>query len=375
MKKQISKNVMLLSIGLIAFLKPSTAVHSQTGGGYICGQWNDNGPGRFGGWWFTPYGTKNEDWWGRTFMMSNPFGNLKDGQYMKIWTPTFMTESAKEALSYDPSLQVLVSIGSYDLVSNCLTPITPTPTPDRNTRQIWFSVKGGMVHSVIIRGINQNNVLKTYPLRTWNTGTPVVQIKGWWWKDYVAIDFTYKTTKTEKGRCVIDSLKMSTNADYTMIQYDPVRRTCSGDAGSAASIQELDALAYAILHKDNLGIFEDIISKYGAYSCGFKFLRALASRDLKIILDKPDPLLCPQQVLDYLIDLAPKYNKQVSTSTSSLQPYFTAQESMVCREGPSILYPKPWQLNPDEKVPVLGKWHEDSSWILVDINSSKTRTI
>ena len=146
-------------------------------------------------------------------MMSNPFEDLKPGQYMKIWNPTFMTADAKEALSYDPELQVLVEIGSYELVSSCSATSRPTATPAKSeSRQIWFSVKGKMVHSITIRGTNQKNQLKTYS-RTWNTGTPVVQTKGWWWKDFVAIDFTFKTTRIEKGRCVIDNLKITANSD------------------------------------------------------------------------------------------------------------------------------------------------------------------
>ncbi|HET9908842.1 MAG TPA: serine/threonine-protein kinase [Anaerolineales bacterium] len=57
-------------------------------------------------------------------------------------------------------------------------------------------------------------------------------------------------------------------------------------------------------------------------------------------------------------------------------PYFTASTNMLCREGPGTEYVDRWQLNAGEVVQVLAQWHQDSNWLLVDINvaSSVTRT-
>ena len=59
-----------------------------------------------------------------------------------------------------------------------------------------------------------------------------------------------------------------------------------------------------------------------------------------------------------------------------LIPYFTASSNMLCREGPGTEYVDRWQLNAGEVVQVLAQWHQDSNWLLVDINvaSSVTRT-
>lgn len=60
--------------------------------------------------------------------------------------------------------------------------------------------------------------------------------------------------------------------------------------------------------------------------------------------------------------------------TNPPQPEFTARANMFCREGPATSYDKPWQLSSGEVVSVIGVWHQDSSWLLVNIDSSKTRT-
>ncbi|HLF74703.1 MAG TPA: protein kinase [Anaerolineales bacterium] len=63
-------------------------------------------------------------------------------------------------------------------------------------------------------------------------------------------------------------------------------------------------------------------------------------------------------------------------SGEPLLPYFTANTDMFCREGPSTSHADHWQLRKGETVPVLAQWHEDPSWLLVDINApaSETRT-
>ena len=57
-------------------------------------------------------------------------------------------------------------------------------------------------------------------------------------------------------------------------------------------------------------------------------------------------------------------------------PNFTANENMLCREGPSTSHADRWNLNTGDTVPVLAQWHEDPGWLLVDINvpASETRT-
>ena len=61
-------------------------------------------------------------------------------------------------------------------------------------------------------------------------------------------------------------------------------------------------------------------------------------------------------------------------SGARLSPSFTAATDMLCREGPSTTHVDRWQLNKGETVPVLAQWHEDPHWLLVDINSTETRT-
>jgi len=58
----------------------------------------------------------------------------------------------------------------------------------------------------------------------------------------------------------------------------------------------------------------------------------------------------------------------------SLLPYFTAKTNMLCREGPSTSHVDRWQLMAGEAVQVLAQWHEDPSWLLVDINAPATDT-
>lgn len=63
-------------------------------------------------------------------------------------------------------------------------------------------------------------------------------------------------------------------------------------------------------------------------------------------------------------------------SNDSSKPSFTANTNMMCRAGPATHYPDHWQLDEGETVEVLAQWHEDSSWLLVDVNppASQTRT-
>ena len=66
-----------------------------------------------------------------------------------------------------------------------------------------------------------------------------------------------------------------------------------------------------------------------------------------------------------------------SSSTQSgelLSPSFTANTNMLCREGPSTSHVDRWHLNAGEIVPVLAQWHEDPSWLLVDIDVPATDT-
>ncbi len=65
---------------------------------------------------------------------------------------------------------------------------------------------------------------------------------------------------------------------------------------------------------------------------------------------------------------------QPTNPPQPLSPMFTASEPMFCREGPGTQYDPPWQLNAGDRVPVIGYWYRDSSWLLVDINDSRTRT-
>jgi hypothetical protein len=58
----------------------------------------------------------------------------------------------------------------------------------------------------------------------------------------------------------------------------------------------------------------------------------------------------------------------------ALLPYFTADTNMLCREGPSTSDVDRWQVLAGETVRVLARWHEDSSWLLVDIEAPPTET-
>lgn len=55
-------------------------------------------------------------------------------------------------------------------------------------------------------------------------------------------------------------------------------------------------------------------------------------------------------------------------------PYFTAGESMYCRDGPSISYDTHYDFYAGDTIPVIGKWYENPAWILVDINVPETIT-
>jgi hypothetical protein len=72
--------------------------------------------------------------------------------------------------------------------------------------------------------------------------------------------------------------------------------------------------------------------------------------------------------------LPPPTQAPAPTQTPDLQPFFTASQPMFCREEPNPNANSPWQLEEGEKVPVLAKWSRSSEWLLVDINSPKTRT-
>ncbi|MEW5942178.1 MAG: protein kinase, partial [Chloroflexota bacterium] len=70
---------------------------------------------------------------------------------------------------------------------------------------------------------------------------------------------------------------------------------------------------------------------------------------------------------------APAFFDPTPTPAPAL-PFFTASEPMFCREGPGTNYEAPWELYPGQTVPVIGAWHLDFNWILVDIDSPDTRT-
>jgi serine/threonine protein kinase len=61
-------------------------------------------------------------------------------------------------------------------------------------------------------------------------------------------------------------------------------------------------------------------------------------------------------------------------STDIPKPYFTASQSMNCREMPDTSANNPWQLNEGETVPVLAKWSGNPKWLLVGIDDPGTRT-
>jgi Mg-chelatase subunit ChlD len=58
----------------------------------------------------------------------------------------------------------------------------------------------------------------------------------------------------------------------------------------------------------------------------------------------------------------------------ALLPYFTADTDMLCREGPGTSHVDRWQVLAGEAVRVLARWHEDSNWLLVDIEAPPTET-
>ena len=60
--------------------------------------------------------------------------------------------------------------------------------------------------------------------------------------------------------------------------------------------------------------------------------------------------------------------------TAIPKPLFTTSYYMPCREQPNTSANAPWQLNANETAPVLAKWSEDSSWLLVHISDARTRT-
>ena len=66
--------------------------------------------------------------------------------------------------------------------------------------------------------------------------------------------------------------------------------------------------------------------------------------------------------------------KTSTQSGESLIPYFTANTDMLCREGPSTSHVDHWFLKAGEIVRVLAQWHEDPSWLLVDIDVPATDT-
>jgi len=57
-------------------------------------------------------------------------------------------------------------------------------------------------------------------------------------------------------------------------------------------------------------------------------------------------------------------------------PSFTADQNMLCREGPGTAYTDRWHLDAGETVRVLARWYEDPHWLLVDVDppAAETRT-
>jgi hypothetical protein len=65
---------------------------------------------------------------------------------------------------------------------------------------------------------------------------------------------------------------------------------------------------------------------------------------------------------------------QQTQTEEALLPYFTADTNMLCREGPGTSHVDRWQVLAGETVRVLAHWHEDSNWLLVDIEAPPTET-
>ena len=280
----------------------------------------------------------------------------------------------------DPSFNrsgVLTGYSSARRVSQCAT-LFPTAPVKSNSRQIWFTIKGdtSKIYSLTINGVNQNNQLKT---RTWSwkNGTELAITTDWWWKDYVALDFTFYTTKKQDGRCVIDSLKLTRGLDYTSVQYDPVKRTCTGDAGSATSIRALDLLAYRYLHEDEIPGFEQVISANNAFRCGERFLKDLRNPTVsKIVITTA---VCGSSekidaVIDLLIKIGARHNKDVSRgdAPTAAEPILNLNQTSNCREGPSTAYEVVYSYLKGSTLEIIGKY--GSAWWQVPHNMpEKTR--
>lgn len=159
----------------------------------------------------------------------------------------------------------------------------------------------------------------------------------------------------------ITSIELISNREHQVVDF----RT--GYGFEEVTIQVLDAQGNVV--------FEESASLPGTPDPDIRVAPNVVGRSVRMLFsggEAPDCGGFGELKIEALRSDAPQATP--TSSGAGLSPAFTAETDMLCREGPSTSHVDRWQLNKGETVPVLAQWHEDPHWLLVDINSTETRT-
>jgi hypothetical protein len=159
----------------------------------------------------------------------------------------------------------------------------------------------------------------------------------------------------------IASIELISNREHQVVDF----RT--GYGFEEVTIQVLDA-------QGNL-VFEESASLEGSPDPDVRFTPNKIGRSIRFIFaggEAPDCGGFGELKINVVRSDLPE--KTSTQSGDSLIPYFTANTDMLCREGPSTSHVDRWFLKAGEIVRVLAQWHEDPSWLLVDIDVPATDT-
>jgi len=162
MKFRFKVSGILIIFALLLASTPTSIVHSQMGGGYICGQFQRLDAGTRGFPAFVPFGSDSSGWWviqtlsGNLLITStgeeiDPIDNY--GRNIRIWNPDFSSGGS------------LISVGSYEFVNSC-EPVIEFMS-DKYTvlsgecLQLWWNVDASGLDAVYLDGQNVSPIDQT----------------------------------------------------------------------------------------------------------------------------------------------------------------------------------------------------------------------
>ena len=192
----------------------------------------------------------------------------------------------------------------------------PSPAQaSSNGSQIAFSVTGGTIQYLVIKGTNQRNEPATWWWadaweRYWKTGAIALVTEDWWWVG--TVDLYFYVTDVGQRFCHIDSLK-ETASESVSVTYDLETEQCSGEGGNAAESATLKAvLAYYLDDSDADNLLYAVADKgENVRGCIEKIAEGLASGRSVIYLSL-SPTVCGGIKTDIVKAVLQKYNRTVT---------------------------------------------------------------